>query len=290
MGGPPTSPSPSFKPGSSACGAARNPALPSSSCLYSESSHATPRFDPRLPARPRRLRPLHRNKHSLAGISTLRRPAHVVCLTPPHYEKHRLRLRRLGLCRARPLVRPSLLRGALCGARPDRHRHRRHHRPRAQRGHRPVPQQRPRDREGHRPHRVHRRDRHLRLAGVPAGPVTSRSFYTGLDPAIPPSTVPAGGRVERDINLTNAPATAATGKVVKLDAFVVATSARPTPRPRHQRAALRRQHQERRRHRRPRRCDGRQRRRIHEVPARHHRTTDSDASAATPSPCAASTA
>ncbi|MES2696828.1 MAG: carboxypeptidase regulatory-like domain-containing protein, partial [Verrucomicrobiota bacterium] len=67
-----------------------------------------------------------------------------------------------------------------------------------------------------------------RLAGVPAGPVVLEVFFTGLDPQQISLTVPGGGTVEQDVQLSNA-ARYGTNEAgaVKLDAFTV-SSARET--------------------------------------------------------------
>ncbi|MEY4939087.1 MAG: hypothetical protein RIQ93_822, partial [Verrucomicrobiota bacterium] len=63
-----------------------------------------------------------------------------------------------------------------------------------------------------------------RLTRVPSGPVTLEVYYTGLDPQQITVTVPAGGSVTQDVNLTNATLYGAKDSTVKLDAFTVAAS------------------------------------------------------------------
>ncbi len=64
-----------------------------------------------------------------------------------------------------------------------------------------------------------------RLAGVPAGTVKVRVFFTGLGTHTETVVVGAGQTVQRDITFTGgAPGAAAPGDVVKLDSFVVSTS------------------------------------------------------------------
>ncbi|WP_414661808.1 TonB-dependent receptor [Horticoccus sp. 23ND18S-11] len=67
-----------------------------------------------------------------------------------------------------------------------------------------------------------------RLAGVPAGPVVLRIFFTGLAPAEVTVTVPAGGQVRRDAALERMAGESGPG-VVKLGAFVVADSREMDP-------------------------------------------------------------
>ncbi len=59
-----------------------------------------------------------------------------------------------------------------------------------------------------------------RVEGVPAGQVRLRANYTGLDPETAVLTVPAGGTVQHDFNLTSRERYG-DDKVVALDAFVV---------------------------------------------------------------------
>ncbi len=70
------------------------------------------------------------------------------------------------------------------------------------------------------------RDGTYRLAGVPTGTVTLEVFFTGLDPQSVTVTVPPGGALERNVDLTaaryGAAATAGAPGTVQLDAFVVA--------------------------------------------------------------------
>ncbi|MBM3854510.1 MAG: carboxypeptidase-like regulatory domain-containing protein, partial [Verrucomicrobia bacterium] len=64
----------------------------------------------------------------------------------------------------------------------------------------------------------------FRLGGVPPGRATLEAFYSGLDPQQLTVQVAAGGRVERDINLTNKSLYGDQGGIVKLDAFVASSS------------------------------------------------------------------
>ena len=57
------------------------------------------------------------------------------------------------------------------------------------------------------------------IAGVPAGIVKVKAFYTGLDPQVVDVTVLGGESVIRDIQLTSAKQ----GEIIKLDAFTVAS-------------------------------------------------------------------
>ncbi len=59
---------------------------------------------------------------------------------------------------------------------------------------------------------------------APAGEVTIEVFYTGLDPQTITLKVPAGQRIERDVQLSSGTLHGADAKVVKLDSFVVASS------------------------------------------------------------------
>lgn len=61
-----------------------------------------------------------------------------------------------------------------------------------------------------------------RLADVPAGPVTLDVFYTGLPSQRTTVTVPSGGVVREDFNLTTQVLPAGEEKVVRLSPFVVA--------------------------------------------------------------------
>ena len=65
------------------------------------------------------------------------------------------------------------------------------------------------------------RDGSYRLAGVPAGPATLEIFFTDLDPQTVAIEVPAGGTVERNVDLTNARRYGKDSGTVTLDAFVV---------------------------------------------------------------------
>ncbi|MEY2881721.1 MAG: hypothetical protein RLZZ15_4101 [Verrucomicrobiota bacterium] len=70
----------------------------------------------------------------------------------------------------------------------------------------------------------------FRLAGVPAGPVRLRVFFTGITPHTETLTVVAGETAQRDITLLGQPPAArgggktAAGDVVQLDAFKVSSS------------------------------------------------------------------
>jgi TonB-dependent receptor len=59
------------------------------------------------------------------------------------------------------------------------------------------------------------------LVGVPAGPAALDVFYTDLDPVSFNVTVPAGGAVERNADLTSVKRYGQDSATVKLDAFVV---------------------------------------------------------------------
>ena len=61
----------------------------------------------------------------------------------------------------------------------------------------------------------------FRLSGLPAGAVTLRVFFTGLDEKEIPLTVAAGQTSQQDINLSSARRYGNAGDTVKLDAFVV---------------------------------------------------------------------
>ena len=65
------------------------------------------------------------------------------------------------------------------------------------------------------------RDGTYHLAGVPSGPAALEVFFTDLDPQTVVLDVPAGGTVERHIDLTNARRYGQDASTVKLDAFVV---------------------------------------------------------------------
>jgi TonB-dependent receptor len=62
------------------------------------------------------------------------------------------------------------------------------------------------------------------LSQLPAGSVTLQAFYSGLDPLEVTVNVVPGQQTERDINLTNRAAYGDKSGVVKLDAFVLASS------------------------------------------------------------------
>ena len=62
-----------------------------------------------------------------------------------------------------------------------------------------------------------------RLVGVPAGPAVVEFFYTDLDPVVVNLTVPAGGVIERHVDLTSAQRYGRDATAVKLNAFVVAS-------------------------------------------------------------------
>jgi len=66
------------------------------------------------------------------------------------------------------------------------------------------------------------RDGSYRLANVPSGPVTLEVFFTDLDLATVQVAVPAGGNVERDVDLTSVTRYGQQGATITLDAFVVA--------------------------------------------------------------------
>ena len=67
------------------------------------------------------------------------------------------------------------------------------------------------------------KDGSYRIAGVPSGPVALEVFFTDLDLATVAVVVPAGGTVEKDVNLTSLSRYGQTAdSTVKLDAFVVA--------------------------------------------------------------------
>ena len=59
------------------------------------------------------------------------------------------------------------------------------------------------------------------IVGVPAGPATLEVFYTDLDLATLPVDVPAGGALERNVDLTSVKRYGADAFTVRLDAFVV---------------------------------------------------------------------
>jgi iron complex outermembrane recepter protein len=59
------------------------------------------------------------------------------------------------------------------------------------------------------------------LVGVPSGPATLEVFYTDLDLAQVAVTVPAGGMVEQNVDLTSIKRYGADTNTVKLDAFIV---------------------------------------------------------------------
>lgn len=61
------------------------------------------------------------------------------------------------------------------------------------------------------------------LGGVPSGSVVLEVFYTDLDPQAITLQVPAGGSVERDVELTSQARYGAPAEVVKLDPFMVAS-------------------------------------------------------------------
>ena len=63
-----------------------------------------------------------------------------------------------------------------------------------------------------------------RLTGVPAGTATLEVFYSGLDPQVAAVNVGAGQLATRDFNLTNASLYGEKSSIVKLDAFVAASS------------------------------------------------------------------
>ena len=62
-----------------------------------------------------------------------------------------------------------------------------------------------------------------RLVGVPAGPAVVEFFYTDLDPVVVNLIVPAGGVIERHVDLTSAQRYGRDATAVKLNAFVVAS-------------------------------------------------------------------
>jgi iron complex outermembrane recepter protein len=64
----------------------------------------------------------------------------------------------------------------------------------------------------------------FRITGVPSGTATIDAFYSGLDPLQITVDVPAGGIVQRDINLTNKAAYGDKTSTVKLDPFVLSAS------------------------------------------------------------------
>ena len=66
----------------------------------------------------------------------------------------------------------------------------------------------------------------FRLDGVPAGDARVRVFYTGTAPRLEPVRITAGQTAQLDVSLapTAAPPPAATGEIVQLDQFTVATS------------------------------------------------------------------
>src|SRR5258708_31442167 len=61
----------------------------------------------------------------------------------------------------------------------------------------------------------------FRLAGIPAGPVTLRAFFTGLDEKETAVIVAPGQVAQQDIDLTNKALYGETSDTVKLDQFVV---------------------------------------------------------------------
>ncbi len=63
-----------------------------------------------------------------------------------------------------------------------------------------------------------------RLAGVPSGAIVMEVFYTGLDEQKVALNVPAGQRVEQNVDLTNVARYGATADVIKLGSYVVASS------------------------------------------------------------------
>jgi hypothetical protein len=63
-----------------------------------------------------------------------------------------------------------------------------------------------------------------RLTRVPAGPAVLEVFYTGLDPQRIPVEVPAGGRLERNVDLTSLARYGQVSDLVKLDSFIVISS------------------------------------------------------------------
>ena len=62
-----------------------------------------------------------------------------------------------------------------------------------------------------------------RLVDVPAGPAVVEFFYTDLDPVVVNLIVPAGGVIERHVDLTSAQRYGRDATAVKLNAFVVAS-------------------------------------------------------------------
>ncbi len=64
----------------------------------------------------------------------------------------------------------------------------------------------------------------FRLSGLPAGPATLEVFYSGLDPVAVAVELRAGETVQRDLGLTNKANYGDKSGVVKLDAFVLASS------------------------------------------------------------------
>ena len=67
-------------------------------------------------------------------------------------------------------------------------------------------------------------DGNYRITDVPAGPARVRVFYTGFAPQFETVTVVAGQTAQRDITLADIGPAAASGSVVKLDAFGVSES------------------------------------------------------------------
>jgi len=65
------------------------------------------------------------------------------------------------------------------------------------------------------------RDGVYNLVAVPSGPVTLEVFYTGLDVANIPVTVPPGGTIVQDVELTSVKRYGKAGDTVKLDKFAV---------------------------------------------------------------------
>lgn len=61
----------------------------------------------------------------------------------------------------------------------------------------------------------------FRLAGVAAGPVTLRVFFTGLDELTVTVTVPPGATAAKDLRLTSRTRYGDAGETVKLDQFIV---------------------------------------------------------------------
>ncbi len=65
---------------------------------------------------------------------------------------------------------------------------------------------------------------HFRLVDVPPGPVTLEVFYTDLDTQDVTVTVPSGGTIERNVELTSKARYGAVADVVKLDQFLVTSN------------------------------------------------------------------